>query len=121
MIHSVRSWKLLDFVRFFLLIFAMVIFPALCGCESQSQKVPGETPPGDTLDAAARREVLTQVAVTIRDHYADRDVGNSIADMILARLEQSRFDFPVDMDWDSIDESGRWTGMIVSTETENVQ
>jgi C-terminal processing protease CtpA/Prc len=43
-------------------------------------------------------QVLVDVAAAIRDHYADREVGDVLADTILANLKQGRFDSVVDAD-----------------------
>jgi hypothetical protein len=44
------------------------------------------------LDTATHQKVLNRVAAVIRDHYADREAGDALADMILAQLKQGRFD-----------------------------
>lgn len=48
------------------------------------------------LDAATLKQVVTEVATTIRDQYADPKVGEALADTIMARLEQGRFDAVTD-------------------------
>jgi C-terminal processing protease CtpA/Prc len=50
-----------------------------------------------TLDAETRGWVLTEVANVIRDHYADKETGASLADTIMVRLEEGRFDSVTDV------------------------
>ena len=47
---------------------------------------------GGRLDSEVRREVVSQVAAVIRDHYADPEVGRALADTIMTCLEQGEFD-----------------------------
>ena len=61
----------------------VVTLQGLTACKPRSQNIPGVTsrvqPGAPRLDAATRRQVLTDVAATIRDHYADREVGDTLA------------------------------------------
>jgi hypothetical protein len=49
-----------------------------------------------SLEAAARNQILGQVATFIRDNYDDPEAGEALADSILAQLEQGGFDSATD-------------------------
>jgi C-terminal processing protease CtpA/Prc len=53
---------------------------------------------GFELDVETHRRVLVEVAAVIRDHYADKEVAEAIADTIMAYLEQGRADSPTGVD-----------------------
>lgn len=50
----------------------------------------------DSLDAETHRRVLVEVADVIRDHYADPEVGQAIADTIMAYVGHGGADSPTD-------------------------
>ncbi|UCF04942.1 MAG: S41 family peptidase [bacterium] len=52
--------------------------------------VPAMAP--DSLDAETHRQVLVEVADVIRDHYADPEVGQAIADTIMAHVGRGEAD-----------------------------
>jgi len=54
----------------------VVTLQGLTACKPRSQNIPGVT---SRVQPGARRQVLTDVAATIRDHYADREVGDTLA------------------------------------------
>jgi hypothetical protein len=51
----------------------------------------------DSLDAETHRQVLVEVADVIRDHYADSEVGQAIADTIMAHVEEGGADSSTDV------------------------
>jgi hypothetical protein len=60
----------------------------------QPASVPATSP--DSLDAETHRQVLVEVANVIRDHYADPEVGQAIADTIMVHVEQAGADSSID-------------------------
>jgi len=100
MTWSVRGRGGRQLGHFTLAIVAVVVLLAMNGCKSKSLNGRDTSPPNETtigrLDADTRSRVLTEVATLIRDHYADQEVGKSLADTILALLHQGQFDPVVD-------------------------
>jgi hypothetical protein len=74
----------------------------MSGCDSKSGDKSNTAPRDQAtvirLDADTRNYVLTEVAMSIRDQYADREIGESLASTILAKLQQGQFDSVVDAD-----------------------
>jgi hypothetical protein len=61
----------------------------------QAASVPAKSP--DSLDAETHRQVLIEVADVIRDQYADPEVGQAIADTIMAHIEQGGASASIDV------------------------
>ncbi len=60
----------------------------------QPASVPAMSP--DLLDTETHRQVLVEVADVIRGHYADPEVGQALADTIMAYVEQGGADSSTD-------------------------
>jgi hypothetical protein len=58
----------------------------------------GSEPAASWLDDATRKQVLGEVATVIREHYADREAGEALAELILAQLKEGQFDSATDAD-----------------------
>jgi C-terminal processing protease CtpA/Prc len=80
-------------------IAALLLLTASGGQSQKSARVTTQVQSNvQRLDADTRNQVLADVAETIRDQYADRKVGEALADTILADLEKGRFDSVADVD-----------------------
>lgn len=99
---SVSSWGSRDRGHFILAVVAVAVLQVMNGCESTSRDESNTTARDKTaivrIDADTRNHVLTEVATLIRDHYAYREIGESLASTILAKLQQGQFDSLVDPD-----------------------
>lgn len=102
MTESVRSWGYREPAHFILAVLTIAVLQGMNGCESRSRDEGNASPRTEVviakLDAGTRNRVLTEVAALIRDHYADREIGEALANTILAELEQGHFDSAVDAD-----------------------
>ena len=64
-----------------------------------AHRASGQNPPISTaLDAATRTAVVSEVAATIRERYADRAVGDSLAATLTRNLEAGRYDSIASLD-----------------------
>lgn len=102
MIGSVRSWGFRELAYFIPVVVAMAVLQGVNGCESKSRDESNASQRKKAttirLGDEARNDVLTEVATLIRDQYADREIGEALANTILAKLEQGQFDSVVDAD-----------------------
>ena len=94
--EATRRGRLRGLASLLALALAVATIQGLMSCGARSHDTGGGTSRSErgaiSLDAATRKQVITDVATTIRDNYADRAIGDTLATTLIRNLEEGRYD-----------------------------